>query len=492
MAFLRLHTSDGHLMAEVYSCLQKYVRRGDLHNSLYWAHQIAVGSDTTTGQKTKGYPNALRRRLMQHALEDVGHLGFALELLKLKPKDITWDSLRPWIAVLCGLPKTRAAAWFNRVCVEHVNEPASAPSIAIKRGAEALQWHADGNQESLKNHFPPDVLRLYKELGKEVLALHAHILTDEGIIEHVELPVRPADVPYIPPLVTPTVPDWALDKHTARGKALGRGYQHFFDTMVVAPRLVGGDVDLFEAEARSLYLSGTEQRVRHVLAEKRTSGLPAFLSAYTDVLQAQLLTGAHKPRVWFATRDGVQWVIKGPVKTAERQACLESQKWKERLGLPHPSLVADGDFLVSRCLFDYSVLETQKVSSKIETNVEVPVLKSLHAWRDNLLGSDNADTWSLAIMETLLFRKLIGTNDTCHRNILVIGDKVYSVDDPALKKPTPRMWKMSMRTEIYGAALSRVWDRLLETMDRWAPLVAEDAWMSEQLRQLRDQRAWVW
>jgi len=26
----------------------------------------------------------------------------------------------------------------------------------------------------------------------------------------------------------PQTPDWALDKHTRRGKAMGRGFEHFF------------------------------------------------------------------------------------------------------------------------------------------------------------------------------------------------------------------------------------------------------------------------
>ena len=490
MAFLRLKTSHGHVMAEVYSCFQKTVRRGDLDAALYWGHQIAVGCSESNKLPTpvKGYPNALKRRLMQHALEDVGHIGVALALLKDKAASTSWDTLRSWIHVLTHLPKTRAAPWFNRVSVQYVNDPTLAPTPALQRGAEALQWHADGDLKTLQHHFPLDVVRLYKELGKEVLALHVYILTDEGIIEHVELPTLPTAPPFTPGEPR-QVPDWALDKHTGRGKAQGRGYQHFFDNLVMAPRLM--DTDPYEAEARELYLSGTEQRVRHVLAAVRTSQpAPAPPSHYTNILQAQLLTARHKARVWFAqTPNGQQWVVKGPVKSEERTACLESQAWKERLGLPHAETRQEGEFLVSRCLFDYTRLATHTVSSKLETNVRVPVLKTLSAWRDSMLGAPDTD---FAILQTLAFRKIIGTNDTCHRNILVIDGKVYSIDDPALKKPTLRMWKMVM-SPAYGAALDRVWDRLCAELDRWAPLVAADPWMVAQLAQLRaDKSAWVW
>jgi hypothetical protein len=167
---------------------------------------------------------------------------------------------------------------------------------------------------------------------------------------------------------------------------------------------------------------------------------------------------------------------------------LESQLWKERLGLPHAETKAEGAFLISRCLFDYTALETCLASSKLETNIRVPVLKTLSAWRDNLLGTADFD---FQILRTLLFRKIIGTNDTCHRNILVIDGIIYSIDDPALKKTTPCIWKMTM-SSAYGAALERVWDRLVLEMDRWAPLVASDPWISEQLNHFRQKSAWVW
>ena len=79
MAFLRMKTSHGHTMGDVYSCFQKYVRRGDYESALYWGAQI--------GRKEgeyKGYPNALKKRLMQHALEDAGNIEYAIQLLNKK------------------------------------------------------------------------------------------------------------------------------------------------------------------------------------------------------------------------------------------------------------------------------------------------------------------------------------------------------------------------------------------------------------------------
>jgi replication-associated recombination protein RarA len=63
--FLRLHTSDDHTMQEAYSGLQKSLRANCQSSAVYWAGQVA-----RPGGKCKGYPNALRKRLCQNALED--------------------------------------------------------------------------------------------------------------------------------------------------------------------------------------------------------------------------------------------------------------------------------------------------------------------------------------------------------------------------------------------------------------------------------------
>lgn len=89
------------------------------------------------------------------------------------------------------------------------------------------------------------------------------------------------------------LPERWLDKHTSRGKKMGRGYAHFFETMIMAPRVYpvlreeetartmansssrsedlgskGGEP--YEREAKCYYLTffidGVEARARHILA----------------------------------------------------------------------------------------------------------------------------------------------------------------------------------------------------------------------------------
>lgn len=484
MAFLRLKTSHGHTMADVYSAFQKCVRRGDDDGALYWGAQIA-----RPAEGYKGYPNALKKRLMQHALEDVGNINYVLALHGL-PAAATWDTLVQWIRALCVLPKTRSAAWLNRVAVEYVGRIGEAPTDEIRQAAEALTLHRDGRRDALLARFGAVLMRIYKALNDEVLVFHTMILSRAKIIApaRVTFPTG-ADVDLD---TVREVPDWAYDKHTAKGKAMGRGYAHFFETMVVAPRLFA--VDPYEAEARALYLNGKEQRVRHILASAPAPSPVSGLTGYTDLLQTQPITGRTKPRTWFATSvaTGRQVVIKGPIPAAERAACLHSEAVKVRLGLPRTNLHEEGEYLVQNCLIaDYKALPTRVVTTLIEKDVRVPETGAVPGWgHEHLTDSE----LGYRILEALLFRKIIGANDTCTRNFIVQGAHVYSIDDAAWGRGTPYMWKTALvkPRAAYETALSTHWERLSATITQWRELLMTLPAETAALEKYSSKENWRW
>lgn len=483
MAFLRMKTSHNHAMGDVYSCFQKYVRRGEYESALYWGSQIGRENG-----EFKGYPNALKKRLMQHALEDVGNIEYALQLLKTKIQ--SWENLVPWIKVLCDMPKTRAAAWLNRLAVEHVHDVTKAPSDILLKSAISLKLHRDADIKQLALMYSKEEMKLYKELNKEVLVFHVLHLKEAGLIpEHPKLELDTGILIESNLLETyREVPEWAYDKHTSKGKRMGRGYAHFFETMVVFPKLVEGKLDVFEEEAKVLYLSGAEQRVRHILSASspKCPALPPL--EFENPLQAQLITGRAKPRVWFATRIGKQVVIKGPVSKKESSCVLKTQKIKECIGLPHTNAHAEGDYLVFDCLIDYTHLPTRITSSRIEVDVKVPVGTSIQGWEKNMLKIPHL---AKQILVGLLFRKVIGANDTCSRNFMVIEDTVYSIDDAALEKLTQRMWKTKVTCE-YAQAMHTYWDYLVGVMEDWEKKLSEYAFCMERLAEMKDKSKWIW
>jgi hypothetical protein len=512
MAFLRLKTAHGCSMADAYSAFQKYVRRGDIDYALYWGAQI--GRDSAG---IKGYPNALKKRLLQHALEDIGHIKYAIRLLNTVKKP-TWDELAPWIVLFCQLPKTRAAAWINRVAVEYIGAPSRAPSALLKVVAETLLLHRDGKTKELEEIYGKEVMKLYKEINNEVLAFHAYLLVKEGVIEPEKMSMIMPTVPMVDLETRREIPDWVYDKHTAKGKAMGRGYTHFLETMVVEPRLFDGS-DPFEVEARALYMNGREQRVRHILAEslvlkpvaaptrlvsklkrrpriasEEPAEVPGDLKAagFKRFLQAQPITGRSKPRTWFATDSaGAHVVIKGPMTKKELEMCVKSEAVKVLLGLPNTNLriLEDLPYIIQDSLVDYTVLPTRTVTTKLETDICVPENLAVPGWSHELIEDSEM---AYKILEGLLFRKVVGANDACTRNFIVLDGVVYSIDDAALGVETEFMWKVALVKPLkkYQDALDACWSRLVEIIAVWREKLAGNKFAVVQLDKYSARENW--
>uniref|UniRef100_A0A0G4HEH3 Uncharacterized protein n=1 Tax=Chromera velia CCMP2878 TaxID=1169474 RepID=A0A0G4HEH3_9ALVE len=329
MAFLRQRSSHGHTFADCYSCLQKSFRRGDENGAVYWAGQLGRGGPmlasaavSSSSQKlpsnVKGYPNALRKRLVQNALEDAASLSFASALLSRTPAGadkVTFDHLLPWVIVLCRMKKTHCAAWLNRVAVQKLyeggldeNQRRGLPTVEsmdeVTFAARCLLAHRDGKTDVIEKACGAEALKVYRYANDEVLALHCWQMEKRR-------PELSGRVWSLPTVATGNfqdvletrreVPDEFKDKHTAEGKRMGRGYAHFFETMVLHPRVytqtenaqlsatsasllsgreqgeegevvrpsARGGVEPYEREAKALYLDfrlgGKEARVRHVL-----------------------------------------------------------------------------------------------------------------------------------------------------------------------------------------------------------------------------------
>ena len=63
----------------------------------------------------------------------------------------------------------------------------------------------------------------------------------------------------------------------------------------------------------------------------------------------------------------------------------------------------------------------------------------------------------------MLFRKIIGTNDTCERNLIYINNKIFSIDDPMLLKETDFIWKKPLNKKLvnnYKEKLKKIFEKL--------------------------------
>jgi hypothetical protein len=181
-------TPHGHRCDEAASALQKSVRRGLEREALYWAVQL----------DTAGYGGYTWKRLRAIASEDV------------------------------GLADSQAAV-IVRALYENWLE---ARKGKVRAGEEGdLDPHARGE-------WVPGA-RLY--LVHAVLYLAR--APKSRIVDHAVMAFYEGDPPRI------EVPDWALDKHTRRGRQLGRGQAHFFEEGAL---LVGETLpDPYAAEGRA-------------------------------------------------------------------------------------------------------------------------------------------------------------------------------------------------------------------------------------------------
>ncbi len=202
--------------------------------------------------------------------------------------------------------------------------------------------------------------------------------------------------------------------------------------------------------------------------------LPPILDGYTDILQTQLITEKDKPRSWFATRGSNQYVIKGPISEKERDECLRSQTFKELLGIPHTNMRAEGEYLIQTCIGDYTTLQTEVRSSRWEKKVRVPIV-GLTAWSESYLASHIPPSIHISLLEGLLFRKIMGTNDTCNQNFVVHKDLVYCIDDRSMNMHLPYMWKGPVKNPKYSELLDTFWPALQTTMSRWKWLLQNSA-----------------
>lgn len=441
--FLRKRTSDDHLMGEVYSSLQKTIRRGDIPAALYWSSQI--------GQP---YPNALRKRLCQNALEDASSLTFALHVLNHTPKQPTFGDLVPYVISLCEFPKTHSSAWLNRCAAQDAFEGRVGVPYDAAPDFETMdeKTYASQTLRYIKqNGTPPpgcpsEVAKLFKYVNDDPLAVHCWQLERR----RPELASRPVTVDpahtedrYAALFASRLeVPDFALDKHTTRGKKLGRGYAHFFENMLLSPRVYETGDEPYEKAAKGLYLTkllaGKEARVRHLM-KQAPMGEVLRRDADIFVIPETAAGLGFKNATVVATRksDGTPVFVKIGESPVDCAFAAECSRVRALLGMAHTQ------FGVEWCglTFDYEEVAARAnpawakgVAGKLkraaldhaDSEGRLPVQLAGVFEGGRLSDARAEDVDGEQLLQVLLFRKYVGSADTNAFNMMV-GEEAGSV-----------------------------------------------------------------
>jgi MgsA AAA+ ATPase C terminal len=195
-----LHTPGGYVINEVTSAMQKAIRRGDVRGALFWATELELA----------GYGEYVWNRLKIIASEDVG--------------------LADPQAVI--LTRMLYENWSERVAKEK----------ASARAAE---------REALK-----DKRRKARPLARESVLYLIHAVwtlaaarKHRGVDHAVMLFYIGSRAAF-----APEVPDYALDRHTDRGKRMGRGEKHFLEESSLLENEATEVPDLFKEEGHAWLL----------------------------------------------------------------------------------------------------------------------------------------------------------------------------------------------------------------------------------------------
>lgn len=279
MFLSNLTASRNFQFAEVYSCLQKSIRRNDVPLCLELAKEF------------KEYPNALKKRLIYITVEDAPDYRMVYEIYKTTA---SIDELIKWIPIVCNHIKTRTGTDGFRYVVEcpltitTYNETYTVPLVATTDGnikqmlittayllknhkeEDAIEWFEQWLQ---RNNFykqykrPSSVKTIYNFINKVrnvILGLCVYTSMPEirtyEASEIKDVVLGATSITYngqtwklnMDKFTLKRLPAYTYDKHVAGGNAT---YEFFFKNMILSPRI---KISRFEEYAVARYLESNE------------------------------------------------------------------------------------------------------------------------------------------------------------------------------------------------------------------------------------------
>ena len=539
--FLRKHGASGRFTFDIiYSCLQKSLRRGDMKLALEMAYEF--GDE---------YANALRTRLIQNCSEDCPDL-LLIDHIYNSPK--TLKDMIAFIPAICRHMKCRDGMYALRLAVEMPwcfdvptvvnksvnvddghkhkkrkhksasnarsgsnNTSMSTPTLLVNGAPPTLQhlcciaWRHICEHKELEfiSYFQPlyptiKLKQIYKAIGSHLtfLTMLCVYATTEYMHESYTEDPNLFDEHY---QFTNDLklPNYVYDKHVGSSPANQKTYAFFISNCVIAPRQPETDI---ERRGKELYIQtnkGVGSSIRPVI------DCTVIDPSTVKLIQTQLITSKFKPRVWYMSVDGGRTytsILKGPFKSkSEIDVLLVSDKLKNEFLSPTPRYtseivsISNACYFKQNCLIHINADETTTTSSKLES--EVTIYNGNHYFFDHSDMELMSDDEQIELLLTLAFRKVIGTNDTCCRNLIRINGHIYTIDDPALYTTTPLMFKAAVPKKylsIYKSALDRSFGYITDKLAEWhakvdtLPYVVGDQkrFVKEMCEYLADEQSW--
>ena len=421
----------------IYSALQKFMRRNEFENALEICKEF------------KEYPNALKKRLIYCSVEDCPDMNLINDIYNTEPKI---EKLIPYVKIICNHIKCREVFYAFYYCA--AKEPFNKEELNIKDDLlttmkKLVYLVAKEKFDKIisfyQKYYPNmELKKIYKFINNNRCFIYA--LAAKFVCPYVEEKYEVKnDIKFNYEFNKDFVlPDYVYDKHTLQGK--DKSYAFFINNIILIPRKEETEI---EKKAKEIYISTNnstgfwlEKRKNEKIMEKVATG---------KLIQAQLITLKWKSPVYYYDKNNnnkYEYVLKKKMKRTEMENCVKSDTIKKIINLQNLNITIENDNLVMKNIITIDPQNTVVKTSKLESNVNIYNGEHYHYNHKQLDKLNNDEL--IQLFEILLFRKIIGTNDTCQRNIIHIDNKLVSIDDPMLLKETEFMWKNPLSKELAG------------------------------------------
>ena len=486
---------------EIYSALQKGLRRGDMILSLEMAKEF------------KDYPNTLKKRLIQNCCEDCPNVYLINDIYNTKSNLI---ELINFIPAICLHIKCREATLGFRVACEQQHnfdkltiDDTDLLTILTKCFTILCKNNDDATDilDFFQNLIPDVKLkRIYNFISQNRTFIY--MLCAYKCIPYITQKTYEKPNVYsiygkrfdVNNFTLSKLPDYIYDKHVSSSPPGNKTYDFFIRNCILNPRKEKTELEI---KGEQLYINsnkGCKCFIKPVLKCNK-------LDDDVKLIQVQLITSKYKQHVYFCDIDKNEefnYIIKGPYNDINTiRSILLSDYIKKKLDLSSAFYnvveYKSNYYMLCNNLIDVDPNKIELKQSKLEKSIIYG--GDLHLFDHGKLDSLNSNQ-IIELFKILVFRKAIGTNDTCERNIIFYDNILSSIDDPMLFKETEYMFKKPLNEKLcrkYEMLLKENFKKIKEFINRFAAIITNDSiinvnhksFILKQLMNLLKRNNWI-
>lgn len=489
--FLRKHGASQRFTFDViYSALQKSLRRGDVELSIEMGYEF------------KEFPNALKKRLIQNCSEDCPDLYLINDIFNTSAE---LPKLMAYIPIICNHKKCHDGCYGIRLASEMkiidqapvLGENHDDLMILLRKSFNYICKKKELDFISFFQRRYPTVNleKIYKYIGCHYTFIYMLCVFETTDYVHEKYRLEPFPFDENKEFdMSLKLPEYVYDKHVRSCPKERKNYEYFINNLILFPR---EEESYIEREGKKLYIEsnkGIGEIIKNIRGENKTSKKKRKdtnnknedeeienIEGDIKLIQTQLITSQYKVKVFYCSindESKYKYILKGPfLKENELSSQLLSDCIKRKL------LKNDDCYSSKKVRYESNIyylssnlipIDENKViqkSSKLEENVNVyNGNKYLYSHEYiNILSQNEI----IELLKILAFRKIIGTNDTCTRNIIYYNHHLYSIDDPVLLKTTPFMFKVHTEKyeKIYNKHIQSNFKEIQKFLLEWQDII---------------------